>query len=225
LDTRENRASGKRRPNAGQDGAGASQMVRETVRGFGPWGSGGGGRPHLRLVSSRCRPRSFSLARGVRRLGEGDGGRDGGPGACAARGIRSSLIVAGTSFARHRSAGRREWLGAAWPITGDPSATPRSVPALRRLCSQAPSRAPDSWGSRTAPHPDLGAEPSCIAASRGVTSLRSLRPCVVWMSSRAPGRDGQAAPFGVPVTRGLIPDGWRWVRGRPAGAQCIPFTS
>ena len=143
--------------------------------------------------------------------------------------------------------------GAARPITtDDPSATPGSVPALRRPRSEAPSRAPDWRGSRTAlvtPNLRSGTVlyrriqrrhlPAAAAPVRAPLvwprgrrrppmrrfTARVGRAGVVGMASRAPAPVDQAAPFGIAVTPGLSPDGWRWVRGRPAGALCIPFTS
>lgn len=75
-----------------------------------------------------------------------------------------------------------DWLettceGPSATTTDDPSGRPRSAPCAAAASLWTPARAPDSRSLRTAGHPPmLGAEPSCIAASRGVTSLRPLRP-------------------------------------------------
>jgi hypothetical protein len=76
----------------------------------------------------------------------------------------------------------------------DPSDTPRSAPMRCGGLVGAPARAPDSRSLRTAGHPRvLRGEPSCIAASRGVTSLRPLRPGGRRSSGRVVGVDRRCA--------------------------------
>ena len=65
------------------------------------------------------------------------------------------------------------------PRSGGPSDPPGSAPcALATSSPGAPRRHLTSWSSRTAPGPATpqGEKPSCMASSRGVTSLRLAGP-------------------------------------------------
>ena len=102
-----------------------------------------------------------------------------------------------------------EWVGAAWHDHRRPPATPvrclRSGGLVIRRLREHLIR-----GIRGRPFtPTSGAEPSCIAASRGVTSLRSLRPCGRRSSGRVVVVDRRCA-----ASRRAL-GGWAWCGCRP----------
>lgn len=100
------------------------------------------------------------------------------------------MTTSGCLPAGRRRAARSEGAGRAARATtpDDPSGTPRSAPCAAAASLWAPGRAPDSRRSQMGGHPRvLRGGSSCIAASRGVTSLRPVPPAwapLVWPRPR-----------------------------------------